>query len=183
MPSSKPFATMAWRYPGDDVLALKVGAGNHEGDPSNFTHLMRKNDWTRSDTDEGGYFDTLECALDHRDSGGPIYVNKQVVGIAHACRASDGRSRARYTSIPPRLDWILDAIDYEWPGNMLQFGRRTGTAIETFYATTRVCEYACDRTATCVAFNSFKDTGVCQTLSTIAGWQSTFSVVTGLKAN
>ena len=166
--TTTPFATMAWTYPGDGAPGVKVGAGNHYEDPSLNGLLLRKTDdtWTADDGD--GLFRTSEFALNHGDSGGPFYYNSKLLGVVNGS-VDTLPLRARYTSIPQHLDWILDVIDYQWPGGGLLARYHTGTVIETFFGSSTLrCAYACDRTSSCVVFNR-SVSGVCQLLSSATG--------------
>jgi hypothetical protein len=161
-----PYATMAWTYPGDGAAGHKVGAGRHYEDPELFGVLLRKDDETWTEDDGDGIFRTTEFGLNHGDSGGPFYYGSKLLGVVNGS-AGTLPLRARYTSIPEHLDWILHAIHYDWPGGPLIARYHGGTAIETFFGSSTLrCAYACDRTSSCISFNR-STSGICQLMSAV----------------
>jgi hypothetical protein len=149
----RPGATLAWSYPGIDRSGHKVGVGIHEGDPNPDGELRYTTDTTWSDTDEDRDFNTTHCRYDYGDSGGPFYYQKKVLGTTTGCRTLAGAMRGRHVSVPSYLTWILDVIEYEWSGTRHAGFRANGTVTEAFMRPETVCQYACDRTSSCEAYN------------------------------
>jgi hypothetical protein len=87
------------------------------------------------------------------------------LGVTSGCTFID--NQAKYTSVPRHLDWILDVIDYVWPGTTVKPWRRTGDVIQTFSGSLARCQYACDHTSTCKAFSRKKATKQCSLLSNL----------------
>ncbi len=154
-------ATMAWRYPGDNVTGTAVGAGDH-GETELGTNvenpdrnLRQINDTTVDSDDADGDFYTSNDVVDPADSGGPFYVNNKVVGILHG-HGWDAThwDFTKYTSVAKHLNWILTNIGYQWPGAPPQQDTTyAGSLIESFTGTEQVCQYACEHTQACQAYN------------------------------
>jgi hypothetical protein len=159
-------ATLAWVYPGAHAPGVKIGAGLHDG-VNAFGTLKQKNDETFSDVDSEARFRTVECASNPGDSGGAFYHDHRLLGVTSGCTLVD--NQAKYTSVPRHLDWILDVIDYVWPGGAVKPLRRTGEVIQTFGGSLERCQYACDRTSACKAFSRRKATKQCTLLSSVGG--------------
>jgi hypothetical protein len=157
-------ATLAWVYPGAHAPGVKIGAGLHDG-VSAFGTLKQKNDETFSDVDSEARFRTVECASNPGDSGGAFYHQHRLLGVTSGCTLID--NQAKYTSVPRHLDWILDVIDYVWPGGTVKPWRRTGEVIQTFSGSLERCQYACDRTSACRAFSHRSSPKQCTLLSSI----------------
>lgn len=163
-----PFAKLAFVYPGAGFFGTKVGAGAHEGNVNLASLLMSKSDGTFSANDDGGGFRTEECAMNEGDSGGAFYFADRVLGVTNGCTTvGDIYWRGRFTSVPEHLDWILDVINYEWSGNPVEARARSGNVISSFTGSMLRCQYACETTSNCVAFNRFTSTGTCQLLSSV----------------
>jgi hypothetical protein len=164
-------ATLAWRYPGDDVVGTQVGAGRHGGNTNNAGVLLQVNDSTDDSTDSGGWFETNTDFVDSGDSGGPFYVGNRVLGTlwGHGWNGADGYW-ARYTSVPLFLDWILTNIGYRWIGQPPQPNvAYTGSTIESFSSTERACQYACEKTTSCQAYNFSTFVSSCALVSGVTG--------------
>lgn len=171
-----PHATLAWRYPGSDVAGSQVGAGNHNGEPNALGVLRQVTDTTDDNSDSDGQFKTTTDYVDNADSGGPFYVNNKIVGVlsSQGWDPLDG-NYARYTSVPKHLDWILSNIGYVWTGSPAQHNTKyQGTLIESFYGTELKCQYACEKTASCEAYNYALTTAKCELRTQIT--QATASV-------
>ena len=168
-------ATLAWKYPGDGKLGTKVGAGAHDNIDNVVGALEMINDRTDDDDDNNGGFYSLNEQLDHGDSGGPFYYQNRVLGVVsgrHNGNAIYG-SYNNYTSIPFYLDWILRTIGYEWRGLPQQLEQAyTGTNIDSFTATIRECQYACENTTNCEAFNYLAAVNSCQLIDSVTGLQA-----------
>lgn len=148
-------ATLAWRYPGEDVAGLQVGAGLHNGNANDAGTLLQVADTLDSASDSDSSFQTTTAGVDSGDSGGPFYVNGRVLGTlwGHGWNLTEG-FYSLYTSVPRHLDFILTSMGYRWAGQPSQANRAyAGTVIEAFTATEQVCQYACEHTASCQAYN------------------------------
>jgi hypothetical protein len=180
-------AALDFLTPTEGELGAKVGAGGHpvdnndddgdgnatDNDGNSNGTLLRIGD-TVDLPNNDGIFITSEDQVNHGDSGGAFYTAKNGVGlwlsgVLADWRTVDGEKRAGYTDIATHLDWILDVIDYSWAGGSMQNLFRTGTSITTLNATTRVCQYACQRTSACVAFNLNPTIDGCILLSSVSG--------------
>lgn len=171
-----PQATLAWRYPGSGVVGMKVGAGNHNGDPNTDGTLRQVADEIYSDDDADGKFDTEDDDTDYGDSGGPFYVNNRIVGVLHGHVDFGLDDYNVYTSVPHHLPWILSRIGFRWRGLTPRTSTKyTGGTEETFATNyLRVCQYACEKTSSCDAYNykprvSLFDSGTCELKSDITG--------------
>ncbi len=175
---SKPAATMAWLYPGNNVNGQKVGAGNHDGNVNRTGLLLQVPDSTGDASDSNGAFHTNHVRVDGGDSGGPFYVSSQIVGTLTG--NPDSIFSALHTSVPSHLDWILSSTNYIWPGSPPLTGiQYTGTGTIGFSPKTeRVCQYACEHTASCQAYNYTLATQSCTLVSGISGTQA----MTGVKS-
>jgi hypothetical protein len=163
------FAKLAWLYPGDDAFGEKVGNGAHEDISSNFGILRRKYDTTWTSSDADGPFRTSEDAVNVGDSGGAFYYQSKLLGVLSSHDLFSGVWRARYTSVARHLHWILDVINYEWPGMPPVNGRwLQGAASTSFFGKSHlVCQYACDNTSTCAGYNYLSTLDQCNLLSTV----------------
>jgi len=165
-------ATLAWTYPGDDHYGYKVGRGNHEGDPNPDAELRYRGDYTYSDSDDGGGFLTNQAGVDPGDSGGPYYYGNRVLGTLTG-KILDLVWRGRHCSVPEHLSWILSAIGWTWPHGTVQNDFvRSGAILGVMYRSERICQYACDHTGSCVAYNHYAALNMCQMLSTVTGGSS-----------
>lgn len=146
-------ATLAWTFPGDGASGTKVGAGDHDG-VANPGGTLRQIPDTIDGSDTDSMFYTDDDLVDDGDSGGPFYVGTRVVGTLWG-RGQVGLDHyARHTSVPRHLDWILASMAYQWPGQPPQQDMAiNGSPIESFTGTERECQYACEKTASCEAYN------------------------------
>lgn len=159
-------ATLAWRSPTDGTGGEQVGAGQHDGNPNVFGELRRVTDYVDSDPDYR--FDTEDAEIDDGDIGGPFYVEGRVAGVLHG-NAGAVNDYSIYTNVPKRLHWILSRIAYRWSGappiNGIYGGTVIGAAFEA--QTEQVCQYACERTTQCVAYNYAVGSQTCDLRSTV----------------
>lgn len=166
-------ATLAWTYPGNGAAGTGVGAGRH-GDADNpFRTLKQIADTTDVGDDLDGSIWTTNTFLNKQDSGGPFYVQQRVLGVAHGGGGWDPLHGYydKYTSVPQQLDWILGTIGYAWPGQAVQASTvYSGTPLQSFGATERECQYACDKTASCEAYNYDVATANCGLYTAVTGW-------------
>jgi hypothetical protein len=150
-----PHATLAWAYPGAGATGKVVGAGDHNNDTNNPTGILRQStDETASSNDDGAMFKTSEGQTDPGDSGGPFYVNNRVLGVLSGEGQVGADTFGLYTSVPKHLHWILTSIGYSWRGQPSQANTwYSGTVIQSFVGTELVCQYACEKTPSCQAYN------------------------------
>ncbi len=166
-----PSAVLAWKYPGDGAQGKKVGAGSHQGTFNPMGELRQISDKTDDNDDSGGYFVTAHEQLDKGDSGGPFYVNSRIVGVVkdQDWDLGDGNFNT-YTSVPHHLDWILGKIGYRWRGlTPLQNIKYSGKVIETVFGSEKRCQYACEMTDKCEAYNWKTSTQTCQLMDDVTG--------------
>jgi Trypsin/PAN domain len=160
-------ATLAWKYPGDGVIGKKVGAGGHGGGGNPLGILLQVSDTTDSSDVAGGSFDTTSDGVDPGDSGGPFYVGTHVMGVLHGHVVGDF---ARYTSVSKHLDWILTEMNFTWRGQPPQQNTRyTGSLVEAFLGTKQMCQYACEKTASCEAYNHHPSLSSCELVTNVTG--------------
>ena len=180
-PSTSERADMAWVYPaGGDDAGIKVGAGSHDGDSSLVGVLRSISDYTYSDHDRDGHFLTENEQANGGDSGGPFYYSSRVLGVLYG-KVFEWEWRNKYASTPHRLSWILTRIGYAWTGDPEVGGaRRSGTVHSKFSGTKSECQYACERTSGCAAYN-FHVYGTCTLLSTFGGLYSDIYYTTATK--
>ena len=171
-------APLAWTYPGSDDYGIKVGAGAHDGGSNPDGELRYRGDYTYSDDDNGGGFLTNQAGVDPGDSGGPYYDSGRVLGTLTG-KILDIVWRGRHASVPERLTWILSTINWVWPHGTPQSNfLRSGTVISTFSRSEKVCQYACEHTASCDAYNFHPTLSMCVLLkdvtgsSSASGWKS-----------
>jgi hypothetical protein len=144
-------ALLAYQYPGSLEPGVKVGAGNHDGIPNGDDDLRQIADKTSGD-DDSGSFVTLQQQTDSGDAGGPFYYGNRVLGVHHGVNLPSNDDH--YTSVPEHLKWILETIKYEWRGQPPQMSTKyTGTLIESFYGNRDECQYVCETTTSCEAYN------------------------------
>ena len=168
-------ANLAWIYPGNGVAATRVGAGRHNDADNPFRTLKQIADTTDVGDDLDGSIWTTNAFLNKQDSGGPLYVQQRVLGVAHGGGGWDPfhGNYDKYTSVPQHLDWILGKIKYAWPGQAVQPGTvYIGTPVQSFDATERECQYACDRTASCEAYNYNVAPASCGLYTAVTGWSA-----------
>lgn len=161
----QPRATLAWAYPGDGASGTKVGNGAHEDNTSLFGVVMQKADTTWTSSDADGPFRTSEDAVNPGDSGGAFYHQTRLLGVT----SSHDLFHARYTSIPRHLHWILDVINWTWPGMAPVTGRILGGAVLSTLVNTShvVCQYACANTSSCAGYNYNSTLDTCALLSSV----------------
>jgi Trypsin len=158
-------ATMDWQTPSTGEIGAKVGAGGHDDDPEgpndgndNGT-LLRIGDNVYDPSYVSGMFVTVADQVNHGDSGGSFFTAKNgaglyLSGVLAAWRTVDGIKRAGYTNIATHLNWILDVINYTWPGSSISGYSRSGTGLAVLpFTTLAVCQYACEHTSACEAYN------------------------------
>jgi hypothetical protein len=167
-------ATLAWRYPGDNSFVRKVGAGDHDGDYNHEAELRYATDHTTNDHN-AAVLGVAQDEVDWGDEGGPLYYGAKVLGVAldtadDECQAGP----ACYASVPYYLSWILTQIGWTWPHGSVQSATyRAGATIEVIAQTTeRVCQYACEHTASCVAYDYSTASDDCVTLSSVTATYS-----------
>lgn len=172
-----PSAVLAWEYSGDSVTGTKVGSGEHNGDPNPSRKLRQVNDTTDDYEDDRGRFITSDDDSNHGDSGGPFYVDNRaslpprILGLLKrgGLDPVDG-DWDLYTSMPAHLDWILQKMNYRWRGQPAQLEHRyVGTNVDTFTGSVLECQYACDRTQSCEAYNYFAGTDACALVTSVTG--------------
>lgn len=158
LPMRRSSATLAWHYPGHFWPGAKVGSGQHEDVLEAGVELRQRWDFTHGG-DADGVFRTNVGLTNDGDSGGPFYVQDEVVGVLIGSKYDPEAEvwRGLHTSVPHHLDFILAAMDYQWPFGPLDFGLiRGGDAIEiSMYGSRDVCSYACAKTSECVAFTYY----------------------------
>lgn len=169
-------ATLAWIYPGTDAYGKKVGAGQHSGQTNSTAILLQHADYTQRDNDNDGRFYTVDVHTDPGDSGGPFYHGSKVLGTLWGRWWEPFDHYNIYTSVPLHLNWILTNIEYKWRGLPPQSNTLySGTAIESFTGTELECQYACEKTSNCEAYNHTSST--CHlhdnigTVATASGWR------------
>jgi hypothetical protein len=177
-PPTSVVANLAWIYPdGGDDSGTKVGAGGHDGNRDLFGELRYIQDITYTPNDAYGYFWTEHEQTNSGDSGGAFYrtgSTRFLLGIlfGKVYDWDDAKWRNQYTSVPFHLDWVLTRIAYAWPGDPENTStRRTGLVHSSFVATKKVCQYACDRTSSCDAYNHSQQLpwGQCTLMETVSG--------------
>ena len=169
-PSLKP-AVMAWEYVPSS--GFRVGAGNHNDEPNpNFTLLSAPGQAFLEEEIDDRFWVSFPLS-NGGDSGGPFYT-----GDAHRVLGTLTGSRNNpydiYESVPPRLNSILSAMQYAWPGNPQTGGRRIAAASNKQVFNTssqQVCRYACDMTDEpgsafqCKAYNYNQVSATCELLN------------------
>lgn len=166
-------ATLAWTYPGSGAGGYSVGAGRH-GDLSNPERILKQIWDTTDDGDaDDGAFHTTNDFVNPQDSGGPFYVGGRELGVLHGHGWDVPHGNFdKYTSVPLHLDWILGRIGYAWPGTPTYWGLfYDGTTMSSFSGSERVCQYACEETSTCEAYNYYVG-GTCRLLRAVTGWHT-----------
>jgi hypothetical protein len=149
-------ATLAWVYPGYGVNGMKVGAGAHNSMDNDNGTLKQYPDETTSDDDNDGHFDSRDETVNGGDSGGPFYVSNRILGVLFGITHTGLSYYNYYTSVPHHLNWILATIGYKWRGLPAQADTRyTGTILQTLATTERICQYACENTGSCEAYNFY----------------------------
>jgi hypothetical protein len=162
-------ATLAWRYPGENSYVRKVGNGDHGGVSNDEAELRYATDRTTNEHN-AAVLGVLQDEVDPGDEGGPMYYGRKLLGVA--LDTSDDECQAGpacYASVPYHLSWILTQIGWTWPHGTAQLSTyRAGTTIEVVPQTTeRICQYACEHTASCVAYDYNTVTDDCVTLSSV----------------
>lgn len=163
-------ATLLWTYPGSGAAGKKVGAGGHDGNPNPTGILLQVSDETSSSDDSDGRFDTVDADTDGGDSGGPFYVNGRIAGVLWGQWWVPFDHYNIYTSIPHHLNWILTNIGYSWRGQPSQANTMYfGTVLQTFIGTERMCQYACEKMASCEAYAHNTALDSCSLISEATG--------------
>ena len=176
-----PHATLGWKYPGDGARGHQVGAGGHD-DAANPNGRLRQITGELDSDDNDGSFDTVDDQTDGGDSGGPFYYRNQLIGVLTGDQWEPFNHYNLYTSIPEHLDWILQTIGFRWIGVPPQPSTKyAGSTVDTFTSTERICQYACEKTSNCQAYNFqplFVSTGTCELKTNVtqavnnSGWRS-----------
>jgi len=178
-PLDAPQGVMAWVYPGNNVAGVQVGAGQHDGATNPNRVLLQVANTTSDSSDSLGDFHLSSIRVDPGDSGGPFYVNNQILGDLHG---NTSLFSATYTSIPFHLDWILTTIGYQWPGSPSQSGiAYSGTITQSFVGTEQMCQYACENTASCQGYNYVPTNRSCFLYTNIAGTYALTNVHSALR--
>jgi Trypsin len=176
-----PHATLGWKYPGEGARGHQVGAGGHN-DASNPMGRLRQITGELDSNDNDGSFDTVDDQTDGGDSGGPFYYKNQLIGVLTGDQWEPFNHYNLYTSVPEHLDWILSTINFRWKGVPPQPSTKyAGTTLDSFTSTERVCQYACEKTSSCEAYNFqtiLSSVGSCQLKTNVtsavsdSGWRS-----------
>ena len=147
------------RLGGDDA-GFKVGAGEHDVNPTS-AQLLTRSDLTYSDNDNDGHFLTENQQTDNEDKGGPFYYDRQVLGVLNGS-AWEWANRDKYASIPERISFVVANNGFVWNGGpTMSHTRMTGTVSEMFTTSSfTVCRYACANTPGCSGV-SLSDTTAC----------------------
>lgn len=161
-------ATMAWSYPGSGYSGIDVGSAGGNGGS---TTLQQVWDTTTTVDDSSGAFRNTHDYTDPGDSGGPFYYGDRVLGVLWGSVWDSAVGwEDKHTSTRVHLDWILSTIGYQWTGGPAIGGEGLdGTIAETFVATERVCQYACDRVATCKGYNFNPTSQGCALYTSVTG--------------
>jgi Trypsin len=173
-----PHATLAWSYPGSGIPGKAVGAGMHGGQVNLERTLRQSSDELDDAHDVNGEFWTDEAQTDEGDSGGPFYVGSRVVGVLAGAGSVGLDTYGRYSSVPYYINWLLTKIGYQWRGQPpLANTVFVGNPIESSSNGELACQYACEKTTTCEAYNwleSVKSCGLYSNVSpasTQTGWR------------
>ena len=176
-----PQATLGWKYPGDGTRGHQVGAGSHDG-VSNPAGRLRQVTGELDSDDDDGSFDTVDDFTDGGDSGGPFYYQNRVIGVLTGDQWEPFNHYNLYTSIPEHLDWILSTIGFRWKGLPPQPSTKyAGSTLDSFTSTERICQYACEKTSSCQAYNFqpiLLGSGSCELKTSVthagtnSGWRS-----------
>ena len=149
-------ATLAWVYPGYGYDGQKVGAGTHNGNPNSNGTLLQYPDETTSDDDDDGHFDSRDETVNPGDSGGPFYYGGRILGTLFGITHTGLSYYNYYTSVPHHLNWVLATIGYTWRGVPAQSNTLyNGTILQSLATTERICQYACEKTSSCEAYNFY----------------------------
>jgi hypothetical protein len=167
LPAGTAIAPAAWIYPlGGDDAGFKVGAGEHDVNPTS-AQLLTRSDFTYSDNDNDGHFLTENQQTDNEDKGGPFYFDRQVLGVLNGS-AWEWANRDKYASVPERISFVVANNGFVWNGGpTMSHTRMTGTVSEMFTTSSfTVCRYACANTPGCSGV-SLSDTNTCRLFSTV----------------
>ncbi|HEY0251103.1 MAG TPA: trypsin-like serine protease [Kofleriaceae bacterium] len=172
-------ATLAWTYPGNGSIVTQVGGGMYgeddtTDDPDHALHQVT--DTLQSDNGDGKYVTTHDNT-NPGDSGSPLYNGiGQVLATLFGVRTNN----CNYTSVPRHLDWLLGTMSYRWPGTTPQANvLANGSQLQAFVGTERVCQYACEHTGTCEAYNYFAG-GACALYSHVTSMTASSGVRSAL---
>jgi hypothetical protein len=161
-----PQATLEWQFPADGTAGKIVGGGRHNGADNFVAKLMQITDTIDGGEDNGAFYTNTDVS-EPGDSGGPFYVGDRVVGVI---RGQLPGSATKFTSVPRHLDWILATIGYKWSGTPSHLGLvYNGTLMQSVVATERICQYACDKTQSCEAYNYFSGNHSCGLYTAVTG--------------
>lgn len=168
IPSTSRVAEIDLSYPGEDKLAMAVGAGLHNGDANDARALRFTMSSFYSSDNSSGYFYMNDSRTNKGDSGGPLFGNgnTKLEGVLQGADLI-GVWRDSYTSTAFHIKHILDAMAYSGPGLKLPNTMLSGTMISTtIVPSPRVCEYACDTNASCHGFTAMGT--ICSLYSTLS---------------
>jgi hypothetical protein len=174
--------TLAWHFPAEGKAGHKVGAGGHGGNSNPNGRLLQVSDTV--DTDHsGGYFESEDDNSDGGDSGGPFYVNaygdQQIIGVLWGHDTDD---YDKYTSVPYRLEWILDAINFKWSGAQRQLDTSlSGATIDTVKGSLQKVQYACEKTPACEGYMYSPDLDTGWLMDNITGTSNASGLTSALK--
>ena len=158
-------AIMNWRYPGSGVSGYEVGPEFLNG----WAEVWYVSDTLDSSSDSSGSFETTHDNSDPTDRGGGFWYGNRVIGTLWGGGYDVWNGNWQlYTSVAYHLDWILSTIGYSWRGTPVQANvAYSGTTMEVFYGTERVCQYACEHSYYCEAYNYTPGTASCQILTSV----------------
>ncbi|MFO0593034.1 MAG: trypsin-like serine protease [Polyangiaceae bacterium] len=183
VPATSVVGDMNWVYPGSSTWGTKVGGARTSALINDRGFLRMTNDMTASGSDgDGGYY-TLVDQTTPGDSGGPFYVASRTIGTLYGSVGTQNR----YTSVPFHLNFIVNAMGYEFSGQIFATGYILNGQDQATYTgrTQTACAYICDHTASCVAFNHYPNLGgmqnVCQLKKTFTGAAVFAGATSGLK--
>lgn len=163
-------AIMHWRYPGSGHSGYEVGPEYLISTPPG-RYITVVPDTLDSSNDTPGWFETTNDNSDRHDEGGGFWYQGRVLGTlwGGGYDVGDGNWQL-YASVPRHLDWILGKVQYAWPGMpVLTNNTYTGTPLSTFGASELVCQYACDHTSSCEAYNFTISSKSCQLVTGVTG--------------
>ncbi|MFT3774759.1 MAG: trypsin-like serine protease [Minicystis sp.] len=182
VPATSTVATMAHKYPGEDVTGAMVGAGFHDGNANPTALLKTTTSSTHSDSDGDGYFYLHGDSANMGDSGGPFYFAGLELGVLFGVEWDFGQTAMAnlYTSVPWHLDTILGMIGFQTTLHRSLNGGLNGTISQTLSSTTeRVCSYSCETSSVCQGYMQSGQT--CTMFSSITNSFQLGGSVFGLK--
>lgn len=187
IPATSVVADLGWIYPGSATWGSKVGGAPSTPDGSDRGSLRMIFDQLDTSSDSDGSFLTDHDQADPGDSGGPFYVSGRSVGVLFGEYGFGLIWNNKYSSVPIHLPFILTQMGYQFSGTISIPGVIiTGQNLTSLTNSPQtVCEYACDHTQQCVAFNHYPTLGAltnfCQLKKTITGYTGFPNATAGLK--